>query len=107
MLAEPGIAKAFPVADMIPDELRAALVLFVSLLDEQQRRLYAGLESLKSGRGGDQRMADLIGLDRGTIARGRRELLAQDVALDRVRRAGGGRPSVEKKRRKSSPKSRR
>ena len=107
LLAEPGIAKAFPVADMIPDELRAALVLFVSLLDEQQRRLYAGLESLKSGRGGDQRMADLIGLDRGTIARGRRQLLAQDVALDRVRRAGGGRPSVEKKRRKSSPKSRR
>ena len=96
MLAEPGIAKAFPGADVIPDELRAALVLFVSLLDEQQRRLYAGLESLKNGRGGDRRMADLIGLDRGTIARGRRELLAQDVALDRVRRAGGGRPSVEK-----------
>ena len=43
MLAEPGIAKAFPGADMIPDELRAALVLFVSLLDEQQRRLYGGL----------------------------------------------------------------
>ena len=36
MLAEPGIAKAFPGADVIPDELRAALVLFVSLLDERQ-----------------------------------------------------------------------
>ena len=106
MLAEPGIAKAFPEAALIPDELRAAIVLFVSLLDEQQRRLYAGLESLKSGRGGDRRIAELIGLDIGTIARGRRELLAQDVELDRVRRAGGGRPAVEKKRRKSSPRSR-
>jgi len=27
-----------------------------SLLDEQQRRLYAGLESLEWGHGGDQRM---------------------------------------------------
>ena len=53
---------------------------------------------MKNGRGGDQRMADLIGLDNHRP----RTALAQDVALDRVRRAGGGRPSVEKKRRKSS-----
>ena len=107
ILAEPGLAKAFPDAALVPAELSAAVVLFVSLLDEQQRRLYAGLESLKSGRGGDRRIAELIGLDMGTIARGRRELLAQDIAVDRVRRAGGGRPAVEKKRRTSSPKSRR
>jgi hypothetical protein len=103
ILAEPGVAKALPEAEFITDELRAAIVLFVSLLDEQQRRVYAGLESLKSGHGGDRRIAELIGLDVGTIARGRHELLAQDVAVDRVRRAGGGRPTVEKKRQKSSP----
>lgn len=107
MLVEPGVAKALPEAEIIPDELRAAIVLFVSLLDEQQRRLYAGLESLKSGRGGDRRIAELLGLDTGTIARGRRELLAQDVAVERVRRIGGGRPPVEKKRPKSSPRSKR
>ena len=28
---------------VIPDELKAAILLFISLLDEQQRRLYAGL----------------------------------------------------------------
>ena len=37
----------------MPDQLRAAIVLFASLLDERQRRLYAGLESLKCGWGGD------------------------------------------------------
>ena len=53
------------------DDLQAAMVLFYSLLDEQQRRLYAGLESLEWGHGGDQRMAQLFGLDVDTVARGR------------------------------------
>jgi hypothetical protein len=83
---------------VVPDELRAAIVLFFSLLDERQRRLYAGLESLKLGHGGDRRIADLLDLDPGTVARGRKQLLAEDVERDRVRREGGGRPSVEKKR---------
>lgn len=80
------------------DELPAAIALFYSLLDEQQRRLYAGLESLQEGHGGDQRMAELLALDVATVARGRRELLAGEVLRDRVRRAGGGRKPVEKKR---------
>src|SRR6202453_5372575 len=32
------------------DELKTALLLFYSMLNEQQRRLYAGLEALKLGR---------------------------------------------------------
>jgi len=83
------------------DDLQAAIVLFYSLLDEQQRRLYAGLESLEWGHGGDQRMAQLLGLDVDTIARGRTELLSGQVLRDRVRRVGGGRPRAEKKRQKS------
>jgi hypothetical protein len=89
-----------PGVRVLPDELKAAIVLFFALLDEKQRRLYAGLESLKLGHGGDQRIAELLGLDPGTVARGRKELLSQDVELERVRRKGGGRKSVEKKRRK-------
>lgn len=85
---------------VLPDELKAAIVLFFALLDEKQRRLYAGLESLKLGHGGDQRIAKLLGLDPGTVARGRRELLSQDVETEGVRRKGAGRPSSEKKRRK-------
>ena len=82
---------------VVPDELQAAIVLFYSLLDERQRRLYAGLESLKLGHGGDRRIAAVLGLDASTVARGRQQLLAQDVQRERVRRRGGGRPPMEKK----------
>jgi hypothetical protein len=81
-----------------PHELGAAIVLFYSLLDEQQRRLFAGLESLKLGHGGDARLAEFLGVDAHTVARGRQQLLAQDVARARVRRTGGGRHPLEKKR---------
>lgn len=82
------------------DELKAAIVLFFALLDEKQRRLYAGLESLKLGPGGDRQIAGLLGLDPATVRRGRQELVSRDVEKDRVRKAGGGRKRVEKKRRK-------
>jgi len=81
---------------VVPDELKAAIVLFSSLLDEQQRRLYAGLEPLKVGHGGDTQVAELLGIDPGTVARGRQELLSGDISVGRVRRAGGGRPSAKK-----------
>jgi hypothetical protein len=83
------------------DDLQAAKALFYSLLDEQQRRLYAGLESLQYGHGGQERAAQLFGLDADTIARGEHELLAGQVLRGRVRQKGGGRPAVEKKRPKS------
>jgi len=101
-LAEPGVAGPLPEVAILPHELRAAIVLFFSLLDEKQRRLYAGLEALKTGHGGNARIAEFLGLDVGTVAKGRRELLAQDVEAARVRAAGGGRKPVEKKRRRSS-----
>jgi len=88
------------------DEAKAAVVLFMSLLDEQQRRLFAGLESLRLGRGGDCSVAQATGLDPHTIAKGRQELLAHDVLVDRLRHPGGGRKAVEKKRLRSSPRSR-
>jgi hypothetical protein len=89
------------LGDAEPEHLRAAIVLFYSLLDEQQRRLYAGLESFKQGHGGDRKMAQALGLDEDTVARGRRQLLAGQVQRQRVRRAGGGRPRAEKKPLKS------
>lgn len=97
LLAQPGIAGPLPEAAILPEELRAAIVLFFSLLDEKQRRLYAGLEALKGGRGGDARIAALLGVDPSTVARGRHDLLEGDVEVERTRRRGGGRPPVEKK----------
>ena len=84
--------------DGFPDELKAATVLFFSLLDERKRRLYAGLESLKWGHGGDRKVANLLGLDEKTVARGRRELLDQDLDYDGVRKPGGGRRPLKKGR---------
>ena len=101
--ADPHLAGSAIIADEVSDEMKAAIVLFLSMLDEKQRRLYAGLESLKLGYGGDRRIADFIGLDPHTVAKGRRELIERDFEVDRIRKAGGGRKPVEKKRPKSSP----
>lgn len=103
--AEPSLAGGWTRADLVSDELKAAIVLFSSMLNEKQRRLYAGLESLKLGYGGDQRIAEFIGMDPHTVAKGRRELLQQDLEIDRIRKAGGGRKPLEKKHPKSAPES--
>jgi hypothetical protein len=84
----------------ISDETKAAIILFYTVLDEQRRRLFAGLESLRLGRGGDRQIAELMGLDVHTVSKGRRELVERDVHLDRIRKPGGGRTPFEKKRRK-------
>ena len=99
MEAEPHLAGGLAASGEVPEELQAATALFFSLLDEKQRRLYAGLESLKLGYGGDQRIAGFVGMDPHTVAKGRRELLEQDFEIDRIRKAGGGRKRVEKKAR--------
>jgi hypothetical protein len=98
--AEPRVTRSVAASRVLPDELKAAIVLFISQLDEKQRRLYAALESLKFGQGGDRRIAELLGLDVGTVARGRHELVARDFELERVRKPGAGRKPVEKKHRK-------
>ena len=90
----------FSRLEIPPNELKAAIVLFYSLLDEQQRRLYVGLESLRLGRGGDSQLAEFLGIDAHTVARGRQQLLDQDVEIGRTRRTGAGRKPVEKKRRR-------
>lgn len=98
-------ARAVPVAvhaaalQVSPDELQAAILLFYSLLDEQQRRLFAGLESMRLGHGGDALLGAFLGLDVHTVARGRQQLLDRNVVGGRTRRAGGGRIATEKKRR--------
>lgn len=88
--------------DLATDEAKAVLILFCSMLNEKQRRWYAGLESLKLGHGGDAHIASILGMDPHTVAKGRKELMDADLtATDRLRAPGAGRPSQEKKRRKS------
>ena len=76
-----------------------------SLAATPDGRLFAGLESLKLGYGVDRAVAEVLDLDVGTVAQGRQDLLERDVELDRVRRSGAGRKPLEKKRRKSSKRS--
>jgi hypothetical protein len=79
--------------------------LLLSRLDEQQRRWYAALESMKIGHGGDTLLSQITGLNVETIRRGREEL-EDDLKgrpPDRVRLEGGGRPPLEKKTPPSSP----
>jgi len=94
--AEVGIGMD---AELLPEEAKAAIVLFFSLLNEKQRRLYAGLEAAKLGHGGDLRIAALLGLDPHTVAKGRRELLEGNVERGAVRQGEEGRKRVEKKAR--------
>jgi hypothetical protein len=88
-------------ADLAEDEAKAVVLLFLSTLNEKQRRLYAGLESLKLGYGGDSYIADLFGMDPHTVARGRRDLEKGNWDTSRLRAKGGGRSLAEKKRLKS------
>jgi len=88
--------------DLASEEAKAIILLFCSMLDEQQRRVYAGLESLKLGYGGDTHIASLLGMDPQTVARGRNELISGKISDDnRIREKGGGRLAQEKKRPKS------
>ncbi|MBW1700228.1 MAG: hypothetical protein JRK26_25985 [Deltaproteobacteria bacterium] len=87
--------------DLATEEAKALLVLFCSMLNEKQHRLYAGLESLKLGHGGDAHIAALLAMDPHTVARGRKELMEADLgASGRIRAPGAGRALQEKKRQK-------
>ncbi len=88
-------AEEFDFKKMTPDvlmnEVKAAIILFYCTLNEKQRRLYAGLESLKSGGGSEHIISDLLNLNVKTIRKGREELLSNSINVDTVRNSGGGR----------------
>lgn len=66
------------------------LAAFLKTLNEKQRRLYAGFESLRLG--ADAVAARRTGLNVKTVARGRKELEAGNISLERIRAEGAGRP---------------
>jgi len=86
-----------PEPKVLAHELKAAIIIFFSLLDEKQRRLYAAVESMKYGHGGDQRIAELLEVSPQTVSRGRKELLNKEFEIQKVRKTGAGRKTVVKK----------
>ena len=89
--------EATASGDVASADIQQALHTFMATLNEKQRRLYAGFESMKSGHGGDVLISRQTGLNVKTIARGRRELASQQITVDRVRQVGGGAKALEKK----------
>ena len=90
------VAKSISEAQFTEEEIGDYLKTFLSLLNEKQRRIYLGLESLRLGHGGDARMASTAGVNVKTVSRGRKELLSREIDFDRVRRKGAGRPPLKK-----------
>ena len=77
-----------------PAKTKMLMQEYYSRLSEKDRRQYAALESLKLGRGGIAYISKLLGVDRGTITEGRKELtlkLKELLPPDRQRKVGGGR----------------
>ena len=73
-----------------------AINRIIACTDERSRRLVAGFLARLYGHGGITRLARITGLDRNTIARGRRELDQADILPPgRVRSPGGGPKRVE------------
>src|SRR6516164_7141990 len=63
-------------------------------LDERGRRLFAAAEVRSAGRGGLAAVANITGLARSTINRGKKDLDGRPLPKGRVRRAGGGRRAL-------------
>jgi DNA-binding phage protein len=107
MADQPRVSHACPCEDCRRDPQgpiahdHQAINRVVTLLDERRRRLFAGLLARQAGHGGVVRVARITGLSRTTILRGLRELDRPANASERVRRPGGGRPRLEKKRPRS------
>ena len=80
--------------------IRAKFQSLRPVLDERIARLWAGAEAEALGEGGIATVEAATGMSRTTIRAGRDELRAGVDPGDvvKVRRAGGGRPSIEETR---------
>jgi hypothetical protein len=82
-----------------PAEEHRSINRLVALADERSRRLLVGFLAEQHGHGGIALLSRITGLDRNTIARGRRELHSDEgLPPDRIRHSGGGRKPVEQTR---------
>jgi hypothetical protein len=86
-------------ADHPEAQYHRELRLFFAMLNDEQRRLYAAVESGRLGRGGVGRVAKIMGLCKQTVAHGRRQLadLMEGKHPHREPHPVGGRPRTEEK----------
>jgi len=93
------VCKAGFEAEIVKSHQR--INLFLSRLNEPQRRWYVATLSEEGDSPSDRQLALITGLDEKTIRRGKAEMQAQFLSLpaERQRQAGGGRLRAEKKTR--------
>ena len=68
--------------------------LMTAYLSEKDKRLLAASEAVTNGRGGDTIVSKETGISRGTISKGKKEIInarKTDNNANRVRKSGGGR----------------
>jgi len=82
---------------MSPNNIETQMKLFMSTLNEKQKRLFAGLEANRIGYGGQKIVAERLEMDSQTVQRGQRDLEQGNISPDVIRQPGGGRKRVEKK----------
>jgi hypothetical protein len=63
-------------------------------LNERQRRLFAASEAQALGYGGITTVSKICGLSRVSITNGIKNLLEPPLESDRIRKSGGGRPTL-------------
>lgn len=77
------------------EEIESQMQALFSRLSEKDQRHYAGIESMKLGRGGQSYISQLFGISRFRIRMGERELknpdLYNQIPKGKERRKGGGR----------------
>lgn len=87
--------------DEHPDKIKHHYInLFITQLNEKQKRLFVAVEAKKLGYGGISKISIITGIDRKTISRGINELdnnLLEENAVKKIRESGGGRKLIEKK----------
>jgi len=67
-------------------------LLYFNNLSEKDKRLYAGLESMKLGYYGVYEISKMFNMNKHTIRKGREELISGNLLpLKCIRRKGGGR----------------
>jgi hypothetical protein len=98
VLAAPSVSDSAIAAESVSDELKAGIILFYSLLDEKQRRLYAGLEALSWAA---EATAASPTCSDWTLTRSPRG--GESCSARKCCRSGCARPEADANRRKKTP----
>lgn len=72
-------------------------LLFFNSLSEREKRLYAGIESMKLGYYGVVEISEKFNIHKHTVRKGQKELLSENLLPhDQIRKVGGGRKKNSK-----------